>query len=176
MAGVQKDQFTDEDRQHIDIVQNVIYSHKVLRINYTTYDMRRDQDSINPRTRSDIMVLSQDEEDPHPYWYARVIGIYHAIVRIDKRHPVVVDFLWVRWYGLDTEYRSGFQAKRLHRVGFTMSSDPDAFGFVNPSDVLRAVHLIPGFALGRTQTLLPKSVARRQDEEDEDYHRYYINM
>ena len=138
--------------------------------------MRRDQDSINPRTRSDIMVLSRDEEDLHPYWYARVIGIFHAVVRVDKQRPVPVDFLWVRWYGLDTEHRSGFQAKRLHQVGFTTSSDPDAFGFVNPADVLRAVHLIPRFRLGRTRQLLSKSVARREEEEDQDYHRYYVNM
>ena len=140
--------------------------------------MRRDQDSINPRTRSDIMVLAQGENFlSHPYWYARVIGIYHAVVQIDKGRPVVVDFLWVRWYGLDTEYKSGFQAKRLHRVGYTTSSDPDAFGFVNPGDVLRAVHLIPAFSLGRTTALLlPKSIARRQDEDNEDYHRYYIDM
>ena len=57
VAGVEMDQFTDEDRRCVDIVQNVIYSHKVLRINYITYNMWHDQDSINPQTRSDIMVL-----------------------------------------------------------------------------------------------------------------------
>src|SRR4051794_2377362 len=67
----------------VDIVHHRIYRHKVLRVNYTTYDMRRAQDSINPRTHPDILLLShddldQEEEERHPYWYARVIGIFHA--------------------------------------------------------------------------------------------------
>lgn len=59
----------------------------MLRVNYTTYDMRRAQDSLNPRVpgHADIMVLSPENEDenndPHPYWYARIIGIFHAHVR-----------------------------------------------------------------------------------------------
>jgi len=59
----------------VTFLNNRIYSHKVLRVNYTTYDMRREQDSLNPRTHPDIMVLSQEpkmHEDgtpEHPYWY-----------------------------------------------------------------------------------------------------------
>lgn len=29
-----------------------------MRVNYTTYDMRRGQDSVNPRTQADIMILA----------------------------------------------------------------------------------------------------------------------
>jgi hypothetical protein len=40
--------------------------------------MRRAQDSVNPRTHPDIMVHAHEDEegddDPHPYWYARVQG------------------------------------------------------------------------------------------------------
>ena len=66
-------------RASITFVKNWIYQHKVLRINDTTYDMRREQDSLNPCTHANVMVLSQ-EDDPsaHPYWYARIIGIYHT--------------------------------------------------------------------------------------------------
>ena len=49
-------------------------------INYTTYDMHRNQDSINPRTCSDVMLLNADSEDDHCYLYAWVIGIFHADV------------------------------------------------------------------------------------------------
>ena len=169
-------ELTAQDRNRVNVLRDTIYSHKVLRINYTTYDMRRDQDSINPRTRSDIMVLSDDDNQQHPYWYARVIGIFHMYVRIDQRTPIRVDFLWVRWYGLDTAFKLGFKAKRLHRIGFADSSDSESFGFVNPANVLRAVHIIPCFALGLTSSILPKSIARQVDENDQDYERYYVNM
>jgi len=44
--------------------------------------MRREQDSLNPRTHANIMVLSpEDDPSAHPYWYARIIGIYHTLVR-----------------------------------------------------------------------------------------------
>ena len=153
-----------------------------MRINFTTYDCRRDQDTINICTHSDIMVLANQAEDPenrHPYWYGHVIGIFHAMVSkvgsgtgFEK-----MDFLWVRWYGLDMHSRSGFKAQRLHQVGFLDSyDDPDAFGFIDPVDVIRAIHLIPAFHFGKTSQLLSSSLARREEEGDEDYERYYINM
>lgn len=40
-------------------------------INYTTYNMRRNQDSVNLRTHPDIMVLLQKDPNAagrHPYW------------------------------------------------------------------------------------------------------------
>ncbi|KAK0429630.1 hypothetical protein EV421DRAFT_1686392, partial [Armillaria borealis] len=58
-----------------------IYHHKILQINYTTYDIRRNQDSINPCTRSNIMVLANDQEGSHPYWYACVLGVFHTYVQ-----------------------------------------------------------------------------------------------
>ncbi|THU90002.1 hypothetical protein K435DRAFT_676706, partial [Dendrothele bispora CBS 962.96] len=76
---------TIEDRDLIKLNHDRIYSHKVLRINYTTYDMRRSQDCINPRTHADVMVHSSDPE--FPYWYARVLCTYHAEVMYDKLKP-----------------------------------------------------------------------------------------
>lgn len=179
------DEITSEQRKRLIIVNDRIYRHKVLRVNYTTYDIRRDQDSINPRTRSDVIVLANDEdkEHVHPYWYARIIGIFHADVRYndpsgntDLMKPFRVDFLWVRWYGLDTKHKSGFKAKRPHWVGFVDSSSPNAFGFLDPNNVLRAVHLLPVYKLGKTSEFLPPSIARRPTEHDEDYERYSVDM
>ena len=57
-----------------------------------TYDMRQDQDSINPCTHPDIMMLSSEDEGlpdgtaPHPYLYVWVIGIYHAEVQHESPH------------------------------------------------------------------------------------------
>lgn len=142
--------------------------------------MRRAQDSLNPRTHSDIMVLSRDDE-AHPYWYARIIGIFHAMVvhtdpKSKLREPRKMEFLFVRWFGLDTtdSERGGWRAKKLHQIGFVEGDT--AFGFVNPSDVIRAVHLIPRFSQGRTKDLLSHSIARPDLEKDEDWVRYYINM
>ena len=61
-----------------------------------------------------------------------------------------MDFLWVRWYGCDTEVRSGFKARRLHQIGFVDSvNDVGAFGFIDPLYVIRAIHLVPVFRLGK---------------------------
>jgi len=97
--------FTEADRASVTFVKNRIYQHKVLRVNYTTYDMWREQDSLNPRTHANVMVLSQ-EDDPsaHPYWYACIIGIYHTWVRHQSSpDPILIEFLWIRWYGLDLD-------------------------------------------------------------------------
>ena len=143
-----------------------------------TYDNRRDQDTINPKWQSDIMVLA-DKDPTHPYWYARVIDIFHAMVQLNS--PEIwswefqrMEFLWVQWYGIDDEVKSGFAAKRMFQVSFFEGSD--AIGFVNPADVLCAIHLIPHFAGPRITDLLGQSIVRREDEMDQDYERYYMNM
>ena len=176
--------FTDQDRRKLHIYNNRLYCHKTLRINFTTYDCRQDQDTINPRTHSDVIVLADKDEDAenmHFYWYARVIGIFHAMVGQAGAEGTTafeqMDFLWVRWYGYDTHARSGFKAHRLHQIGFLDSyEDKGAFGFIDPSDVICAIHLIPAFKLGTSSELLPPSIARRDDEGDEDYVRYYVGM
>ena len=59
--------FTGAECTTITFVKNKIYQHKVMRINYTTYDMRQEQDSLNPQTHANIMVLSQEmEPNAHP--------------------------------------------------------------------------------------------------------------
>ena len=109
--------FSDEDCRCVIILNNKIYEHAYLRINYTTYDLRRDQDSINPRSHSDIMLLSQGDERLHPYWYARVCLIFHTMVqhRNDIASPYSkpewVDILFVRWFRHDSNFSSGWDAK-----------------------------------------------------------------
>jgi hypothetical protein len=53
--------YSDKERFCLSIWNDRLYRHKVLRINYITYDMRRNQDSIIPQTHADIMTLSQEE-------------------------------------------------------------------------------------------------------------------
>ena len=161
----------------LKLINDRIYRHKVLRVNYTTYNVQREQDSLNPRTHGDIMVLSVD--DTHPYWYARIIGIFHAMVlqigpKSKSQEPKKMEFLFVRWFGLDDVEIGGWKMKKLHQIGF--GEGDEAFGFVDPADVIRGIHLIPRFSLGRTKHLLGPSFARSVLEEDEDWVRYYINM
>src|ERR1700723_3293694 len=98
-----------------------------------------------------------------------------------------MELVWVRWFEQDLGYMSGRKAKRLHRLNFLSSSDPSAFGFIDPKNIVRGVHLIPGFAHGKTQDLLPRSVGRpcfeqdgtegqENDTTDDDWCCYYVNM
>ncbi|KAE9382735.1 hypothetical protein BT96DRAFT_845113, partial [Gymnopus androsaceus JB14] len=178
-------EFSDADRATITFLENKIFRHKVIRLNYTTYDMRRNQDSCNPRTHADIMTLSGDPDDctEHPYWFARIIGIYHAnVVHLKPGSKLAriqrMDFLFVRWFGRANEQSHyGICSKRMPKVGFIDAENPEAFGFVNPSDVLRACHIMPAPAYGKTdQFLVGPSLARRESDNHEDYFRYYVNM
>jgi len=178
-----EEEFSDSDRNTVRIVDNRIYSAKVLRVNYTTYDIRRDQDSMNPRTNADVMVLSPETgPGSHPYWYAHVLGVFHA--RVLHTGPLAtnrsiqhMEFLWVRWFGVDPGHRYGHKVARLPKIGFVPESDPLAFGFLDPSLVLRGCHLIPAFNDGRTSDLLtaPLTAARPPDEVD-DWVAFYVNM
>ena len=167
--------FTDAEQCSIVLDDDTIYQHKVLRVNYTTYDLPHNQDSINPRTHADVMVAAHEDESdevPHPYWYARVIGIFHANVsqRGSNIPPKHMDFLWVRWFGRDLAHKGGWRVRRLYRIGFVESQDPTAFSFLDPASVIRAVHLIPAFSLGKTVAEVDPS------HEDIDWQQYYVNM
>lgn len=93
------------DTTQLYIKEDRLYHHNLMRINYTTYDVRRKQDNINPRTpHRDIMVLGETEHNTdHPYLYGRVLGIFHANVVYTASRPLSyrprrLEFLWVRWY------------------------------------------------------------------------------
>ncbi|KAJ7156268.1 hypothetical protein C8R46DRAFT_1004688 [Mycena filopes] len=181
-----EDQFSIQDLADVNIIRERLYTHKIMRVNYTTYDLRRDQDTLNTRSHPDFMTLAHENEDestPHPYWYGRVVGIFHAEVRhVGERSKDTMklhrmEFLWVRWFGRDMEHAAGWAAKRLHRVGFLDSSKTEAFGFIDPAEVIRGAHLIPAFHYGRTADLLPPSITRHFEAENhEDYCWHYVNQ
>ncbi|OSD02376.1 hypothetical protein PYCCODRAFT_1390006 [Trametes coccinea BRFM310] len=185
--------YTDEQMDGIEIEKDRLYRHKQLRINYTTYDMRRNQDVINPHRQRDIMLLAQangqledtgESDDSHPYWYARVLDIFHANVRYvgpgatrAMRKWQQMDFVWVRWFVRDPDHLGGFQERRLPRLHFLEADNSemgDLFGFVDPNDILRAAYILPGFEHGTTNRLLGCSkLARTTADNDEDYEYYY---
>ncbi|KDQ28847.1 hypothetical protein PLEOSDRAFT_1075744 [Pleurotus ostreatus PC15] len=151
--------------------------------------------SLNPRTHPDFITPSLTEPtdsnihpDHDPYWYGRIIAIFHVEV-IHQEHNTVnvvnssqrLEVLWVRWFGADSNYRSGWSRRWLHHIGFIPEDDEcgwaDAFGFLNPSEVIRGVHLIPAFHFGQTDELLPyDSVARHPQQESKDWIYHYVNM
>ena len=179
---------SDEDQLCINIKDNRIYFHSTLSVNYTTYDLRREQDTINPLTCADIMVLLHEDEQSHPYWYARVIHIFHVFVQAceDTRsrfsQPIRMNVLFVRWFGHDMNYLSGWSKKWLHRLQFfnCHNSSADAFGFLDPSNVIQGVHLIPAFLFGATDELLgPSKAHQKSDSAPGGYHDwvyYFVNM
>lgn len=176
--------FTPDERLTVRLQNETIFRVHTARINYTTYDMQRGYDIINPRTHPFIMVASaEDTPGSHPFWYAAVMGVFHANVQHvgkDSRDytPRRMEFLWVRWLGVVPDYSFGRHQARLPKVGFIPDSDEFAFGFIDPSLVLRGCHLIPAFEDGRTAELLSTtgvSEARPSGGQD-DWRYYHVGM
>lgn len=186
-ANVNSGPYSNNERAQLYIYNNRIYFHQTLRVNYTTYDMRRDQDTISLGAHPDLMVLADRSEDnseqAHPYWYARALSIFHVKARYTGPGSTSADFanihvVWVRWFKLDLTARGGFALRRLHRIQFVSNNDDEVwpFGFLNPDDIIRGTHLIPGFAHGRTTDYLGPSLIRSENDNDEDWRSYYVNQ
>ncbi|KAK7014596.1 hypothetical protein R3P38DRAFT_2456313, partial [Favolaschia claudopus] len=103
--------------------------------------------SMNPRTHADIMTLAPDSDDTpddHPFCYARIIGVFHC------------------------------DAASSGNIEFFPDSDPNAYGFLDPDEVIRASHLIPAFHHGPTDPVEYTTLARKGDEFD-DWRFHYVN-
>ena len=182
------EEFTDSDRNSVCIVGSKIYSVQMCHIYYTSYDLQQQCDTVNPHTHLDIMMCSPiNEEGAEPYWYVRVLRVYHANIWVENlvipgaKNTRCMDFLWVHWFGEEPGYLSGFHRACLPKIGFVPSTDEFAFSFVNPANVVRGCHLIPAFNAGWSADLLPWpcSIARHfdpGDKDDKDWLNFYVNM
>lgn len=138
---------------------------------------------MRPGHNCAVMTLSREEgEHKHPFWYAHVLRAFHIQVlhtgpQARNRSPQTLEVLWVRWLGIDPTFQWGLKEARLPKVGFVPMTDDDAFGFLDPSFVIRGCHLIPAFAEGRSDALLRRgpSLARFEEEVD-DWAYFYVNM
>lgn len=170
----------DVDPNSVLFKNHRLYHHNITRINYTTYDVRRSQDVIRTSTpRRDIMVLANSAESnsAQPFRYARVLAIFHVNAiyvgpGMVNYQPHRLEFLWVRWYR-NMEIASGWKARKLDRVQFPSMSDDDAFGFLDPSDVLRGCHIVPAFAKGKLHSDSKGLSCCAQDSSD--WVEYYVN-
>lgn len=89
-----------------------------------------------------------------------------------------MDVIWVRWFGRTVEGRFGDDACNLERVRFVTQEDGSPlFGFLDPTTIVCAVHIIPAFRYGQTRELLGASRLARVKEPGavEDWESFYIN-
>ena len=100
------EEIMDSDRNSIHFIGSKIYSVQTCHIYYTSYDLQWQCDTVNPHTHPDIVLCSPvNEEGAEPYWYARVLGIYHSNIWAENlvvpgaRNVRHMDFLWVHWFG-----------------------------------------------------------------------------
>lgn len=153
----------------------------MLRIYYTTYEIRRARELINPQSCQNFaMVRNVDENIRHPFWYAKILAVLH--INVEVADPTCerqvslstrrVDMLWVRRLG--GHRWGGWTQNRLDLVGYIDDgSKSGSFGFIDPATVVRGSYLIPAFELGQTKDLLTKSCAW-DDEEKGDWVAYYV--
>ncbi|KAH6905097.1 hypothetical protein BKA70DRAFT_1431183 [Coprinopsis sp. MPI-PUGE-AT-0042] len=170
----------DPEWRSVDLHRDRIYFLQTMRTKYTTYDVRREQDTLRVKSESNIMVLDTrggtTSSQRHPYRYARVLGIFHADVRFlghlrDGRQDYAtkrIDFLWVRWYH---QAMGSTSAPWLKRLEFEPLNSPGAFGFLDPVEVIRAVHLIPQLSL-KPQ---PKVHVSKWLGKKKQWRYYYVN-
>lgn len=182
LANCSQDSILEESSTTVFFKQNRIYKHHIARFNFTTYDVRRGQDIINPNTsHSNIMTLaphfSDNSDAQHPFLYAKVLGIYHANVVYTGEGSVDynsrrIEFLWVRWYRPVGAYLP-WSAHRLDSIAFIPMADKEAFGFMDPSDVLRSCYIAPAFSSGRLHS---DGIGLSSCAKDaQDWARYYVN-
>ena len=169
--------------EHLSTLNQVVfkggrmYRHQLFHINYTTYDVRHAQDTINPHTdHHDIMLLAPSDS-AHPFLYACVLGIFHTNIIYTSSGskdylPRHLELLWVCWFEV-VDIPAGWEHAALDSLRFIPMSQDDAYGFVNPACVLRGCHLIPAFASGRMH---PDGVSVSQNARDgKDWKYYYVN-
>ena len=162
--------------EQIFIQNNTLYNHPILTISYTSYDLQREQDIIHlGYGREGIMVYTPTLGGDEPWLYAKILAIYHVIVRTaSDPEPKRLTVLWVRWMERSTSGLNGPNSQNYSRVSFVpWSGVPgNAFDFIDPSHIIRGCHLLPAFALGRTFDLLDPSIAR---DREGDWCAYYAN-
>ncbi|KAG2067230.1 hypothetical protein BDR04DRAFT_1129692 [Suillus decipiens] len=137
-----------------------MYQHNITRFNYTTYNVRRAQDVLNPQTsHCNIMALSTNntENRGHRFTYGKVLGIYHVnVIHIGSGMtdytPQRMEFLWVL---------SSWESSTLDQVKFLPLNDEHSFDFVDPKDILRGCHIIPWVSACA--------------EDKSDWFEYYVN-
>jgi hypothetical protein len=171
----------EQDSKSVFFKDDRMYSHCFFRLNYTTYDVRREQDVIHPTSsHRDIVLLatSGDHCTNHQFLYARVLGVYHVNViytgagMLDYR-PRRLDFLWVRWFEYVGDKSVSWADCTLDSVRFPPMASEGAFGFVDPDDVLRSCHIVSAFESGQVHS--DNVGLSRCADDSHDWRFYHVN-
>ena len=117
-------------RDFVFFRKDCIYHHKLLWFHFTTYDVQRGTDIVNPGTsHCNVMLLanhadgSADSSDFHHFLYAQVLGAYHVDViytgpGMCDYKACRFDFLWVRWFEVVNPASSRWNNSTLDMVHF----------------------------------------------------------
>lgn len=127
--------------------------------------MRRAYDTLNVRN-ADVMVVLEDDIDGgdqivDPYGYAHLLAIGHVMLKYigpNREEAGVygngqwhkVDLLRVRWYDHNPEQRMSWTSRRLPSLSVVSADEEGAYGFLDPTDVVRGCHIIPSFRYGQS--------------------------
>ncbi|KAF8835303.1 hypothetical protein BDN67DRAFT_871601, partial [Paxillus ammoniavirescens] len=159
---------------HIILKANCMYRHRILCVNYTTYNLQRQTDMVNPGTsHRHIMPLSPAGIGGHHFRYARVLGTYHANIIYTGSNsrdyrPHRIEFLWVHWFEL-IPGPLGWAHTALDRLWLAPVDADDTFGFIDPADMLRCCHLIPAFTDGHANEATSEGLLSNE------WRYYYVN-
>jgi hypothetical protein len=183
LGGCNHPQFNNQELGQLHFYQERMYRHRTLRTNYTTYDVLRHQDVINPSTHHCFALLPAEFEldsDAHPYIYAKILGVYHAKVNYRGGPPRRFDFVHVRWLYYDYDRPGGWGSFKLDRLSYakcqTEQDIVDAFDFIAPKDIIRAAHIIPDFRSSTSDCFLHSHHSIAHDNPDHtDWKAYYVN-
>ena len=137
-----------------------MYQHKLMHVNYTSYNIQHVQDAINfSNSHHNIILLAGPDPNTRPmnevefFKYAWVLGTFHInVIYIGPgsmgHQSQRIEFLWVWWYKVIGAGNAGWMHSKLDRLHFPPIAQSNAFGFVNPSDVIRGYYINPRFSLG----------------------------
>ncbi|KAF8668537.1 hypothetical protein RHS04_08963 [Rhizoctonia solani] len=158
--------FCNSNILKVRLAQERMYWHNTLQVNYTSYDILRQQDSLSPTSHQCFALLptkADQHPDKHPFVYAKILGFIH-----------------VRWLHYDYNQPGGWEHHKLDQLHYQMCRNNqdilDAFDFIDPKDILCATHLIPNFQAGKTPEYIPcfHSFAHNHTKGT-DWSAYYVN-
>lgn len=124
------------------------------------------------------MVLAHSDHGDF-FCYGRVLAICHVEAvyvgpGMEGYRPHRVEFLWVRWYRHTGQASEGdWSARKLNCIQFMPMNMDDAFGFIDPSEVLRGCHIVPKFAKGKLH-VDGKGLSHCARDQS-DWVEYYVN-
>jgi hypothetical protein len=169
----------------VSISGDVLHIHPICTFNYTTYDQRRESDTVrSANLAGGFVVLAANDLEPNfPFWLARVNLIFHvnvcARLPCGKYTSKRLDVLFINYYHFYK--RDDWTPRRLPSFTFgsicgpSGRSVPDS-AFLDPARVIRGAHVVPAFEAGHaaSESVYPTSILPRLDGQA--WESFYLNL